>query len=265
MHAEWDLSDGTRVEAKLVDLGKWSVRVNGADVASTTTRASFFENDTSFRLPDGREALMSIRKALHGAEIDLHIDGRAILYPGRRPFRCPACRIATRPDELTCSSCEAALPDRAHRLQKRRLRRLAWNLVTNPLFSLGLVLVGTITTVRDPSVAAGQLQLVHGDRPAYELSEMAVSRAWNTLPISVVVVLAFMAIALLSRRAPMVAAAGNFAFWLGTLVMYPFDMATPSVFVLGFLVIFAASAWRGLRLALEIRAAEAAFRQPPSS
>jgi hypothetical protein len=253
MRGAWELEDGTRVTAKIEKSDRWNVCVNGAKVPSTTKPLGMIESDTAFSLAQGREARVTLRKSRAGLLVDLHVDGHVYLYPGRRPFRCPACRRELQAYERTCARCRAVVPDRAQRMQERRRSRLFWGQLGTAGVLCAYDASHVASTLRDPRAAMARLQLSLPSSTHDQLRDAAISHAWSQLNGLGFIVAALIGLAFLSRRAPLTASVLNLALWTANEVVVALSDFRPKMFAMTFGLVFIWGAYVHLRLALEMR------------
>jgi hypothetical protein len=175
MQPSWVLEDGTRIDLTVVasraELSlfahhDWSAHVNGTAVPTDTRRIRGASTENVFELPDGREAVASVLMLRGACVCELAIGDERILYPGKRPFVCPACSNPVEPHLSACILCKAEQPSRAARIREMQFQALAISLL-----HLNLV-----------CIALGVTQIIAADSTSAFLS-LRSAEAATTLPI----------------------------------------------------------------------------------
>jgi uncharacterized membrane protein len=118
MEKVWEIDDANRVEAKLGAFRKL-VTLNGRQVH----KGKIKNKQIPFALPDGRNALISLKAQFVGApEVDLKVDGRMVVETGKEPIRCGDCGAKAKPYDRFCGKCGKKMPTAEHYAAQRNVK-----------------------------------------------------------------------------------------------------------------------------------------------
>ena len=267
MDKTWEVDEANTVKARFGAFGRKVVKVNDAEVYDS--RKAIRKEGIVFTLPDGRGAAISLRRPFIGRPaIDLRVGGNLVTETGKKPIACAACGTAAKPYDRFCASCGHAMPTAEDRELEKRVKEATGAI----MFLAGLFLVFGIamffvTKHQSDAVAAkfdgmdaSAVLPYKVEGKTYTVAEVRKAiawEAWGVLIVNLILAVIMAALAVWAKRAPLPAVLIAAATYAVVLVLNA--ISNPATIAQGLIlkIIIIAFLAKGIKAALELRAANA--------
>ena len=121
MDCTWELDDAHTVKAHFGAFGGKVVTVNGREAYNSRKLGP--KGTIPFTLPDGRQAVITVKAAFVGRPaIDLRVGGNLVVETGKTPINCAACGTVAKPYDRFCGKCGNAMPTAEDHANKKLVK-----------------------------------------------------------------------------------------------------------------------------------------------
>lgn len=263
----WEVDDAHSVKAHFGAFGGKVVTVNGKEAYNSRKLGP--KGTIPFALPDGRQAVITVKAAFVGRPaIDLRVGGNLVVETGKTPINCAACGTVAKPYDRFCGKCGNAMPTAEDHANKKLVKDATGAIkVLAALFLIFGILMFFVVKGQADSVLVKMEGMEPGaafptkiEGQTYTVGEMRKQLAWEPwgiLIVNLIVAAIMIGLVFWSKRSPLPAVMVAAATYIVVVVVGA--IVDPATLMQGWIVkiIIIAYLLKGIKAALALRSANA--------